>query len=442
LKRVTFPVILLSAVFLLTYCSSTPASFFSENFVIPADFTGIVHAGETRTQEEAEYLRFLGTSWVLHTFYWDRIEPEQGRWDFSDYDSIVNFNKAANVKVFGVLAYDNWWIHEEPSKGRYIPPHRVADYCQYVRRTVEHFKGRVDAWCIWNEPNFSFWTGTNKEFIELFRQAAAAVREVDSEVILLGGAFNRGAFGLPERFIRNLFKSGAMENVDAVAFHPYELNFARSMKIYNKFKKIVDDYGFGNKIWVTEMGYPTGGLYPTKVSERNFPEYIIKTTILLAAAGSKKLFWYQLFDPIDRSEFNSEDYFGLVRSEQDYTSKGAEAFRLCARYFSDSTCYMLDPVVEGLPNTFRLFCFQKNNGVALVFWNEGIGLEKISIQLPGEDYEMHNLISGRAYPIQSEEIVYVGSMPVFITWRNNDSLPDSGQKPIFTIIIPEFPNNY
>jgi hypothetical protein len=222
LKRITFPVILLSAVFILTYCYSTPASFFSENFVIPADFTGIVHAGETGTQEESAYLGYLGISWVLHTFYWDRIEPEQGEWNFSGYDLMVNNNKDAGMKIFGVLAYDNKWIHEDLDSHKYVPPNRIEDYCQYVRRTVEHFKGRVDAWCIWNEPNSQFWTGTKKEFIELFRQAAVAVREVDSEVILLGGAFNRGIFGPPKRFIRNLFKSGAMENVDAVAFHPYE----------------------------------------------------------------------------------------------------------------------------------------------------------------------------------------------------------------------------
>jgi hypothetical protein len=428
-KRITFPLIYPVLIFFLNCCASTSASFFSGNYFIPADFTGIVHAGETGSQEESAYLGYLGTSWVLHTFYWDQIEPEQGEWHFSEYDTMVNNNKAARVKVLGVLAYDNRWIHEEPNKGRYVPPHRVADYCEYVRKTVEHFKGRVDAWCIWNEPNFHFWTGTDEEFIELSRQATAAVSEVDSEVILLGGAFNRGVFGLPKKFIRKLFESGAMENVDAVAFHPYELNFARSLLIYNKFKKIVDDYGFGNKIWVTEVGYPTGGWYPTKVSESKFPEYVIKTTVLLAATGSKRMFWYQMFDPVNRSRNNSEDFFGLVRSRQDYTSKGAEAFRLCAKYISDSTCYVLEPDVEGLPNSLRLFWFQKSGGGTLIIWNEGFDLIQMRLQLPGTDHITHDPVSGSANPIQAEGIVDVGSMPVFITWRNT-GFPDSEKRPI------------
>jgi hypothetical protein len=91
---------------------------------------------------------------------------------------------------------------------------------------------------------------------------------------------------------------------------------------------------------------------------------------------------------------------------------------------------VLDPVVEGLPKSLRLFLFQKADGGALVLWNEGSGLKRIRLQLPGEDYAMHNLISGRAYPIQAEEVVEVGSLPVFITWRNTG--PNNIQKPLIT----------
>jgi hypothetical protein len=117
-----------------------------------------------------------------------------------------------------------------------------------------------------------------------------------------------------------------------------------------------------------------------------------------------------------------------VRSHQDYTSKGAEAFRLCAGYISDSTCYVLEPGVEGLPNSLRLFWFQKSGGGALVLWNEGFDLIHIRLQLPGTDHITHDPVSGSANPIPDETVVDVGSMPVFITWRNN--LPNNEQRPI------------
>ena len=417
MKRLSLAVIFTAMIFLFSSCASMSMSVFKENFAVPSDYTGIVHAGRTGTEKEFSYLNYLGASWVLNTFYWGSIEPEQDEWNFLSYDTFVDNNRAAGLKVLGVLAYDVGWIHENGKRRNYIPPERIPDFLRFVRKTAEHFRGKVDGWCIWNEPNFHFWTGTDDEFVELFRQAADAVREVDSDVILLGGAFNRGVFGLPEKFIRKLFESGAMEKTDGIAFHPYELNPARSAVLYDRFKRIADDYNFGDKIWVTEAGYPTGGLYPTKASEKRFPEYVIKTFVLLTARGCNRIFWYQLFDPTDRSITDSEDFFGLVRSEEDYTSKGAEAFRLCANYISGTTCYVQEPGRNGIPNSLRMFWFTGEDGGALVLWNEGLGSKRIPLQLPGTDHTRHDPVTGDAVSVQAEITVDANTMPIFITWK-------------------------
>ena len=416
-----FPAVLL----LFNSCASSRLVY-PENTFVPSDFSGIVHAGGTRTHKESAYLDYLGVSWILHTFYWSSIEPEQGEWNFLYYDALVDRNKAAGIKILGVLAYDNWWIHDDMSEHKYIPPQRLPDFLNYVRETVEHFRGRVDAWCIWNEPNFQFWTGTDDEFIELARQAAGAVREVDSEVILLGGAFNRNILGLPEKFIRGLFESGAMDKTDAIAFHPYELNPYRTALLYERFRNIVDEYGFGDKIWVTEIGYPTGGWYPTRVQEKRFPEYVIKTCVLLAAAGARKILWYQLFDPHSRSSGNSEDFFGLVRSSRNYVSKGAEAFRLCARFLSETNCYAIESGADGLPGSIRSFWFKGNGRGALVLWNDGLGQARIRLRLSGTNHALHDPVTGAENQIQPDTAVTVGRMPVFITWNESEDRPVMG----------------
>ena len=421
MKHFSTTAILLIAALLIGSCaSSSSMSISPANRDIPGDFSGIVHAGDSRTKKELDYLNHLGTSWVLHTFYWGRIEPEQGEWDFIVYDDLVNKLKASGIKVLGVLAYDNWWIHDDKEGHRYIPPHRLADFNAYVKKTAEHFRGRVDAWCIWNEPNFIFWNGTDEEFFALAREAADAIREVDSEVILLGGAFNRGVLGLPEKFIRGLFESGAMDKADAVAFHPYELNPARTISLYQQFKEVVNDYGFADKIWITEVGYPTGGWYPTKIREKKLPEYVIKTWVLLAANGSNKLFWYQLFDPIHRSRKNSENFFGLTRSNREYTSKGAQAFRLCAKYLQGSNCYAWEPGKDGLADSVRVFWFERKGGGALVMWNESSFSKQVSLKLPGTEHTRHDIVSGSAIPIQPEINIKADKLPVFITWKEEN----------------------
>ena len=398
-------------------CASAPEPDLLAERDIPVDFAGIVHAGGTRTRKEYAYLDYLGARWLLHTFYWESIEVEDGEWDFLSYDALVDRAKAEGKKILGVLAYDTWRLHDDKNARRYIPPEKLPGFLDYVRETVSRYRGRVDAWCIWNEPNFIFWNGTKEEFFELARQTAGAIREVDPEVIILGGAFNRGVLGLPEDFIRGLFESGAMEQADGVAFHPYELNPPRTARLYDQFRDIVDDYGFGDKIWLTETGYPTGGWYPTAVSEKKFPAYVVKTVTLLAARGAQKLLWYQLFDPHKRKQGNSEDFFGLVRSRREYRSKGAEAFRLCAVFLPGTTYYAQYPLRENIPDSLRAFYFEGNGGGVLILWNEGLAAPRVRLDLPGTGHLRHDPVSGDAAALPADAVVKAGSTPVFITWQ-------------------------
>lgn len=404
------------AAFLLCSCASSPS--FQNGLKTPEDIAGIVHAGQTNTPEEYALLDRLGADWVLATFYWSRIQPEENQWNFENLDQYADTAKAAGKKIIGVLGYETPWIYNDGKARRYIPPDKLDFFLRYVKQTAGHFRGRVDAWCVWNEPNTSrFWDGNREDFYLLTRKAMDAVREADPGVILLGGAVNRGVFGLPDKFIKGLFESGAMEKADAFAFHPYEMNPARALSLYNQLRKIADDYGFGERIWVTEVGYPTGGLYPTRAREKRFPEYIIKTFIYIAASGAQKIFWYQLFDPVEREKTDSEDYFGLVRSKDNYASKGAEAFRLCAKYLKGAECYIPE-MEKDLPKSLRAFYFKRAERSALVLWNEGFGSKQIRLRLPGSNHESHDIVSGNASPIQAEIEVTAGKTPVFITWQN------------------------
>jgi hypothetical protein len=401
---------LFSLFFLLFACATNPGPL-----EIPDDIAGIVHAGRTNTPEEYALLDRMNASWLLLTFYWSGIEREENQWNFNYYDEYVDTAQAAGKKVLGILAYDTSWIHSDGKAHKYIPPDKIHHFINYVRRTAAHFRGRVDAWCIWNEPNFSFWTGSRDEFVALSRQAAEAAREEDPDVILLGGAFNRGVWGLPYAYINGLFRSGAMEKTDAIAFHPYELNPARAVRLYGKFKNRVAKYGFDDRIWVTEVGYPTGGWYPTSVSEKKFPAHIVKTFVPLAVSGAKKILWYQLFDPINRVKKNSENFFGLVRSTEDYTSKGAEAFRLCAAHLAGAVYRPDLPLRDGLPKSLRSFYFeQPQGGGALVLWKEGPSL-RLALH-SAVDLAAHDPVSGEAAALLPQAFIKVGAMPVFITW--------------------------
>ncbi|MCL2880624.1 MAG: beta-galactosidase, partial [Treponema sp.] len=374
-------------------------------------------------QKEYDYLNYLGVKWTLLTFNWNRIEHEKDMWDFQYYDELVDRANEAGIKIIGVLGYGNQHILNASGTNYYIPPDSMPYFLEYARRTAEHFRGRIGAWCIWNEPNGHFWKGTDTEFFELTRRTADTIRGADSDVTLLGGAFNRGVFGLPKKYIQGLFESGAMKNIDLISFHPYELNPARSARLYDKFKKIAVAYGYGDKIWATEMGYPTGGTYPTKIPESKLNAYVIKTYVLLAARNTRGLVWYQLFDPVYRRRTNSEDYFGLIRSREDYTSKGAEAFRLCATYLPGTKLNFNDLIRENIPTRVETYYFNSNETNVLVLWNNSLFPIKIHITLPGTDHILHNPVTGGTAAIQANTELRVTGEPIFITWQGNGPEP-------------------
>ena len=281
---------------------------------IPAELMGMVHAGyhdrdgqgnSGRLGDEYNLLNELGVVWMLRDFSWDDIEPRDNDWQWGRFDQYVNDANSHNKKILGLLAYEVGWIHGayNAETGVYACGHtsdrlvagerEVAAFCEYVQKTVERYNGKnghgkVDAWCIWNEPNLQprFWTGTQEEFFTLTKEAAAAFREVDTDAALIGGALNTLA---TTEWVEGLFTSGAMRQVDAVAYHPYTPDAAGSFEIYNAFKSIVSKYGFGNRIWITEVGYPMLGSYGTEVAEEKMPLEVTKTITLLASGGAQRI---------------------------------------------------------------------------------------------------------------------------------------------------------
>jgi hypothetical protein len=353
----------------------------------------------------------------LTTFYWDRIEIAQGEWDFESYDRYVDFNKANGRKIVAVLAYDAHWLYKTQKKRDYVSPKNLPHYISYVEQTVKRYKGKVDAWSIWNEPDDLHWFGPRKHYFEMVKQAVQKIREIDPRTPILIGAFG----GTPTGFLEDMYKWGAMENVSAVAFHPYGINPRHTVMLYDKMAAILKKHGFSGELWVTEVGYPTGGIYPTRVSKRELPVYVVKTITGLAARGARTVLWYQLFDSENpqplRKRFNSEDFFGLVYPN--YVRKdGAAAYTLCARYLADTTYCPEWPERDGVPQSFASFYFRGRGGRnTLVLWNDRNTTLNIHVSLSGGG-AAHDARTGEGTAIPREADIPVGHAPVFITWQD------------------------
>jgi uncharacterized membrane protein YgcG len=121
-------------------------------------------------------------------------------------------------------------------------PQRYADF---VRAAAEHFKGRVDRYSIWNEPNYPSWISPQKQSPKLYRAlyeaGYQAIKSVDpSAQVLIGetvpyGGKKLGLATPPLQWLRGVACVNAQYKrvgnctplkADGYAHHPYEFTTA------------------------------------------------------------------------------------------------------------------------------------------------------------------------------------------------------------------------
>ncbi|MBP7494630.1 MAG: hypothetical protein KA771_03980 [Spirochaetales bacterium] len=406
--------------FFLTGCNTSRSTLLIPR-QIPTDAFGMAHAGERCTEEENTLLNELGVAWIRNTFRWDTIQIRPEQWDFQRWDRYVENAEKTGKKILAVLGYDTAWIYGEnrtKTRRRYIEPENIPYFLQYVEVVVRRYRGKIGAYEIWNEPNWTFWKGSNEDFFQLCTAAARRIKEVAPESYVVIGSFLR----VPDSFIQGLFQAGAFSYADGVSFHPYALDSDGVVGQYDKLVRILKEEGFQGDVWVTEVGYPTGGLYITRVSEGEFPARVIKTLVGLLTRGARVVFWYELFDKFPEGKapnpFNSELFFGLAYP--DYSLKsGAMAYGLTARKIAGAH-YQPDflEVSPALSKSVEAFLFQGKAGSwRLILWSrQGEVQVRISPLTGCFQYEIS--IGEPVLILEKADVYFINENPTFLEWQD------------------------
>ncbi|MCL2411766.1 MAG: hypothetical protein FWC97_09015, partial [Treponema sp.] len=381
-------------------------------------------------------------------------------------------------KFFANMVYDVGWIHnsalnggiygpswtyiteegrfQSPGSGRRIWEEQVPLYVNYVVETVREFHNYVGAWGIWNEPcnRPRFWTASDEDFIYLTWQTVKGIRELEEELIreghrtaeqqriqiVIGGLSPLATPG----FIRGLLdvEPELRALADGISYHPYSSSSVTTALVFESFRNTVEPFGFADKIWLTEVGYPTGGAYPSVVHPNFKASEVIKTLTELAIRGAVNAIWYHFMDdrtPATQDVANSEHWFGLVLNPC-YTPKtGAPAFAMWGRKIPGSRHEPNFPISSNLPSAFRYHYFRgQNDEHYLIIWRDFPVPANVTITLPGTNQRVY-ITDARTWPTDwndagpntpltipnSRELGEtsshsVGPLAQFFVWENND----------------------
>jgi hypothetical protein len=160
----------------------------------------------------------------------------------------------------------------------------------------------IDSWQVWNEPNIpAFWAPKPDPagYAQLLRTTAEAIRKVDprAEVVAAGLPTSHLGVAAPQ-FLADVYKAGAKGSFDTAAVHPYASDPAAVVERVKSLQRVIADNGDDAKVWVTEVGWGTGGKPgPLTVTPERQAEYVKETLTRLHALGVRGVVVFQWRDP-------------------------------------------------------------------------------------------------------------------------------------------------
>jgi len=248
--------------------------------------------------------------------------PKRRRYDFTSYDALFLAAKRRGIKLqMTISGPAPRWATGSRQVGNYKV--RVADFEHYVRAVIRHFRGNVDRYAIWNEPNYRSWNspleGNAERYRKMYLAAYRIIRAHDKKAkVLIGETSPYGKKGVstsPVKFLRALAKDGKLK-ADGYAHHPYDYvhgprwpsprddnasitgldNLTDALDKLAKQKKLTTRRGRPLDLYLTEFGYMRTGRYKKPEQKRaNFLPQAFE--IALKNPRVKQLLQYGLAPP-------------------------------------------------------------------------------------------------------------------------------------------------
>jgi len=260
-----------------------------------------------------------GVRWTRDEFSWERIEPRKGQFNWKDTDDGVNAERAAGLKILGLLAYSASWARRDP--GRFTsPPKNVEDYANFVYAVVSRYRDRVHHWELWNEPDSPvFWPPNPQvgEFAALVEAGVRAAKRADPTCTVMPAGLLVGMNHVDNwRYLEDLMKFPCGKLVDVVAWHAYCDPLSPEKGKYAERTRMLSERSLGKRLWLTEQGWPTAKRPDgTRLPAAAQRDYLVRAHVLaLSDPAVDTFFWFLFRDGQDR-DHDYEQSYGLLNPD-------------------------------------------------------------------------------------------------------------------------------
>lgn len=276
-------------------------------------------------------LRALGFGWVrpFHDFSMKKIVPEPDVVTFANADKIMARADAAKLNLMPILGPDFFsndylygsipkWAVEERTDDAHAASHERAAFPKldawrkYVRELARHYKGRIPAWEVFNEPDG--WGIKPEKYLVYMQAAYEEAKKEDPDCWIVAGSTTSDFGQIPLPWTRAIMEKDGYRHFDAISVHMYsnkmpERTLDGAENFLGKIRDGLKAHGRDIPVWHTEkshsimeLGYSRRKFaVPNSYSStpgyrvnsfRDRAEYLMREAIIDSTVGKGPCFWF------------------------------------------------------------------------------------------------------------------------------------------------------
>lgn len=264
--------------------------------------------GQPFNQQVISAVKGAGFGWVRVPLLWANFEPAPGAWNPLPVDRLVNQFGGAGVKLLLTVSDAPQWAINKNGQS-YLS--NYGDFQQLMQFLASRYKGKVQAWEIWNEENLaSNMNGIVRvdDYCRLLQAGYLGVKAGDPNALVVFGGLTPTGVNNPKVAIDDVtylnqfythqngyytkFFDVLGVHTNATDHPPSQLypsdpgtgGWSNSGSFYfrraEQLRQVMQNHGDARPVWITEFGWTTanqapGYGYGANVSPQQQAQYLV-----------------------------------------------------------------------------------------------------------------------------------------------------------------------
>jgi hypothetical protein len=298
-----------------------------------------------------------GAHWSRILFWWSELQKggsDELNLFATDNDAYIDGERGRGRELVGAVLNTPGWASSDGSpngvpKNLFLPwNHAENHWGQFMRRLAEHYRGRIDAWIIWNEVDINHgqwktWNGSVEEYVQLQKVAYRAIKAGNPKATVLpfGAAwwYDRGDYlaRMLDVIAADPDARSSNHYFDVANLHLY----SRANDIPNViswYREQLGSRGMSKPIWVVESNAIPHDDPIWQAPKANFratmdeqSSYVVQSIATHLGMGVQRI---GINRTVDGTDFEAGgEPFGLLRN--DGSARPAfKAYQVVTRYFA------------------------------------------------------------------------------------------------------------